>query len=107
MNSTDIISAIVSGDADDNLDGIAGALRDRQAAKARAVFHTVKAGDKVRLHNLRPKYMEGCTAIVVEHNRTRVVVTLDEETLARNFQAAARYGRQRVTVTPQMIEVLP
>lgn len=106
MNSTDIITAILSGDADDNLDGIISAARDRRGIKARAVFHTVKPGDKVRLQNLRPKYMEGCTAIVVSHNRTRVVVTLDEETLARNFQAAARYGSRPVNVTPEMIEVL-
>lgn len=101
MNSASIIQAVLAGDVDDDLDGISGAINDRRrslrATQSRLVFHTLKPGDKVRLVNLRPKYLVGEIATVVRKNQTRVVVTLDNPTLSGRF-------RGEVTAAANMLE---
>lgn len=105
MNSTEIINAIINGDADDNLEGIVAATRERGQAKGRAVFHTVKVGDQARLKNLRPKYLIGAPVTVIGKKSTRIEVEIDPEWLLHNPQAQ-RFGRGPITATPQMLDVV-
>lgn len=77
MNASDIITAIVHGDGDDNLDGIEEALRDRRATAAKAALYSLKSGDKVRIRgHVRPKYLVGQECEVVRRNKSRLVVRL-------------------------------
>lgn len=99
MNSTEIIQAVLRGDADDNLDGIADATRERRKTVAHASFFTYKPGDRVRLVNLRPKYLVGLEATVVRRNKSRIVVTLD------NPPPGGRFSGE-VTASPNMIEAI-
>lgn len=100
MTSTNIIVAIISGQADDNLNGIASAVVERKKALGAVTLHTIKPGHKVRLTGLRPRYMEGALATVVERRRTRVLVNLDPEWVRTHPNS--RY-RGQVSVTPTMI----
>lgn len=76
--STDIISQIIGGDADDNLEGILAAVKERRDALARVTYHSLKVGDAVTITGAQ-KYLEGCPATVVEKNRTKVVVAIAED----------------------------
>lgn len=97
MTASDIIRDIMKGDADDNLDGVLAAIRDRRQLAGRAAFHTLRAGDKVRLQNLRPKYLIGMTATVIRKNNTRIVVTLDEAPPGARFHG-------EINALPSMLE---
>jgi hypothetical protein len=96
-----IIPGIMTGQYDDELEGIIGAINHRRKmlreASAAGVFHTLKPGDKVRLVNLRPKYLVGQTATVVRKNQTRVVVTIDNPPIGGRFQG-------EVTAAAHMLE---
>jgi hypothetical protein len=75
--STDIIGNIIGGDADDNLDGILAAVKERRNALARVTYHSLKVGDKVTISGAQ-KYLEGAPATVVDKNRTKLIIALDE-----------------------------
>jgi hypothetical protein len=79
-----MIAEILSGEHDSELEGILEAVHQRRklmrgATKAVA-FATLQIGDKVRLKGLRPKYVNGSTAEVVDKKRTKLVVVLDKPT---------------------------
>lgn len=102
-NSHDIITAIVRGELDDNLDGIYRAIEERRRIASRVNFHSLKAGDAVRLVNLRPLYLVGAPATVVEHHQTRISIRIDEEWLAQHPQARSRWSGV-VKASPDMLE---
>ncbi len=105
MNATEVITSIIKGEADENLDGVAAAVRDRQKAMASITLHTIAPGTRVRLGNLRPKYMVGATGTVLYRKQTRIQVKLDEDWVERFPQS--RFGGGEVAVTAGMITVLP
>lgn len=101
-----LVSEILSGDWDENLDRFADVVKERKDAQSRTLFFSLKPGDRVRLKNLRPKYLVGTTAIVRGHNRTRITVDFDPP-----FQPGDQgYDRMRsgknVSVTPDMVELI-
>ena len=99
----EIVNAIIRGEYDEYLNSIKNAIKGRQEMVSRAKFFTIKMGDRVRLVNLRPKYMVGATGTVLHHNNTRITVRLDQEWLARNPRS--RWSNE-VKVTPNMVEIL-
>lgn len=102
LTTVDIVDAILSGAADDDLDALTSAIKDRKEHRARVAFHVVKPGTKARLKNLSPKYMVGAPCEVVSKNQTRIVIKVDETWLASNPQASRYSGR--VTVRPDMLD---
>jgi hypothetical protein len=103
VESIDIIKAVLGGDADDNLDGVMDAVRDRQKLAGRAQFHELHSGDRVRLVNVRPRYLVGAPATIIEKKQTRISIKIDEEWLDRNPQAKARWSGS-VTAPANMLE---
>lgn len=101
-----VIRAIISGECDEHLDGVIGAVNDRRKIKARATFHTVKKGDRATLKNLRPKYMIGVPVIVESKAQTRINVKIDPEFLAANPGGVGRFsGYGTITCTPDMLDL--
>jgi len=82
---------IIAGQHDEELDQIREALQIRRKLKSQEAtaiaMATLKAGDKVILKNLSPKYINGLTAKVVEKRRSKIAVLIDEG------QHTGRFGR--------------
>lgn len=104
LTTSDILSAINSGAVDADLNSLIEAASRRlvslgAATKAQAqasAFATIQVGDKVRLTDqVRPIRLQGREAEVVQINRTRFVIILDEPD--------ARFSG-RVTVPADLIE---
>jgi hypothetical protein len=81
MNSTEIISAIISGTADENLDGVVEAARDRAKALGAALKYTLRPGDKVKCtsRTIKPVRLRDASGTVKLVNRTTVTVDFTEE----------------------------
>jgi len=96
-NIQDVIRAIEDAAyTDEELYRIGRALAYRKDVKRQTQRSTIKVGDAVRLTDqVRPIYMQGRTAKVVQVNRTRFVIVLD-------VPAGRFHGR--VTVPMTLIE---
>lgn len=71
-----MISNIKSGEYDDQLDMILAAVKARKNALKPQIWE-FQVGDKVKIINANPKYLNGATAIIKKVNRTKVVIDLD------------------------------
>jgi hypothetical protein len=92
ITSTDVISGIVFGMFDDDLDKIKTAIRTREGAKREFLEFVV--GDKVVFNaRTRPVYLQGATATVTSIRRTKVTVAPDED------HGRFRAGRPIITST--------
>ena len=73
---------IISGMMDSELDAISKAIDTRKKllreTKIALTMSDLKIGDKVKLRDLRPKYINGIVAEVVKLNRTTVAVRMPE-----------------------------
>ena len=78
-NVEEVIAAIVRGNYDADLDTLADTIRDRQKRAAANLVYTLKAGDRVSLHSIRPKALDGATGTVKEVKRTRIGVVIDKD----------------------------
>jgi hypothetical protein len=76
MNIEEINYTILSGEADEFLDGIVKAVKIRKDALKPQIWE-FKIGDKVKIINANPKYLNGSTATITKVNRTKVVIDLD------------------------------
>jgi len=90
----EIASGILDGEYDNVLDSLQSAINERRkdvrARHARLNGLTLKAGDRVTLHGLSPKFLNDEVVEVVTVNKTRVAVkSIDGVT---GFRAAARIG---------------
>lgn len=101
---SEIIDAILAGNADENLGAISGAIKDRKEAKARRLFHTVTVGTRARLQNLRPQYLIGVPVIVTKKNQTRIECKIDPDYLAKHG-GAGRFDARPFTVKPDMLDL--
>lgn len=89
----DIVEAIDSGHFDEKLDLLSEAIHQRRVQlrvyAAHRAFVSLSAGDKVQLMDIRPKYLSGATATVLEMVAgDKIRVRLDR-----------RYGRYSGDVT--------
>ena len=85
------------GEYDEYLDNIVEAVNNRKRDMAPKIWE-FRVGDKVRLVNAHPKYLNGHTAEIIKVNRSKVVIRLDES-------ASSRFSKFTPITTPlTMIE---
>lgn len=103
-----ILGAIDTGKLDRYLDELSRAIRARREVirhrEAMVNVETLKKGDRVRLVNLRPKYLTQYDAIIVKpalarNNEPGFVIDLDTD-LVR----VGRYSTKGVTVPASCVE---
>jgi len=79
-----IIHDLLSGELDSKLDDIQEAIKERRklirATKAASSMLSLKVGDRVSLHGLSPKKINGMEGKIVSKGRTRVGVLMDSDT---------------------------
>ena len=71
-----MINNIKSGEYDGQLDMILAAVKARKNALKPQIWE-FQVGDKVKIINANPKYLNGSTAVIKKVNRTKVVIDLD------------------------------
>lgn len=94
MPAANLITAVLSGDADDNLEGLIAAVRERISVQGRVKFHSFKVGERVRLVG-GPKYIQGALGTVTAKKQTNFVIDLDEP--------RGKFHRN-VTCPPELLE---
>jgi hypothetical protein len=72
----DFVVPLYRGDFDSGLDGMIQTIMDYKKSKAPKIWE-FQVGDRVRLVNCNPKYLNGQMATVKKINRTKVVIDLD------------------------------
>lgn len=96
------LSDIITGKCDGQLDQIIRSVNARRemlkTAEIAMNMTEIKAGDTVRLKGLKPRYMNGQLATVVEKNRTRLVIRLNNNN--------GRFGSAPVTVPANCVEIV-
>lgn len=92
MTYSEIRQAVMTGAIDDNLSQLAADVRARETAVAAKSARILKPGDIIAVSNLRPAYINGQQATIVQVNRTRAVVRFNDPIRAR------RFADQEVTV---------
>lgn len=85
MNYLDIRQAVLTGALDDNLTQLAADVRSREQALVGRRARSLKPGDVVTVDGLRPAYINGQQATIVQVNRTRAVVTFNDPANAGRF----------------------
>ena len=76
FNYRNIVNPILNGEVDETLDQIIQAVKMRKD-KLKPNIWEFQVGDRVRLVNTNPKYLNGSMATVKKVNRTKVVIDLD------------------------------
>ena len=76
-DARNVADGIVSGYYDENLDYLISALQNRKKAINNAKIYILQVGDRVKMINTNPKYLNGQMATVKKINRTKVVIDLD------------------------------
>jgi hypothetical protein len=73
-----VILPIMQGEYDDYLDNFVQACQNRKKDMAPKIYE-FQVGDRVRMINTNPRYLNGATATVKKINRTKIVIDLDEK----------------------------
>ena len=66
------------GEYDEYLDNIIAAVHNRKKDMAPKIWE-YQVGDRVRMKNCNPKYLNGAQGTVKKINRTKIVIDLDEK----------------------------
>ena len=105
MNSSEIIRAIMAGDADDGLNDIIDAAITRRRQAARVAAAKMDVGTRVRLVNVKPKYLGGIEGEITRpmNSEGQVMVRLDHAPVSPR---SSRRFKQEMWVSPQIIEVV-
>ena len=72
----DFVVPVLSGEMDEFLDGMIQTIQSRKKELKPKIWE-FQVGDKVRLVNTNPKYLNGAMATVKKVNRTKIVIDLD------------------------------
>lgn len=87
-----LINDIITGVHDHNLDNVMDAVTERRKILSRVSFIELKIGDRVRFNDkVRPQYMRGITARVVDKKTSKVVVELE------NTEHIGRFSKRITT----------
>jgi hypothetical protein len=73
-----VILPIMQGEYDDYLDNFVQACQNRKKDMAPKIYE-FQVGDRVKMINTNPKYLNGAMATVRKINRTKIVIDLDEK----------------------------
>ena len=76
FNYRNIVNPILNGEVDETLDQIIQAVKMRKDQLKPSIWE-FQVGDRVRLVNTNPKYLNGAMATVKKVNRTKIVIDLD------------------------------
>lgn len=74
----DFVVPVLTGQMDEFLDGMIHTIQMRKKDMAPKVWE-FQVGDRVRMVNTNPKYLNGAMATVKKINRTKIVIDLDEK----------------------------
>lgn len=74
----DFVVPVLSGQMDEFLDGMIHTIQMRKKDMSPKVWE-FRVGDRVRMVNTNPKYLNGAMATVKKINRTKIVIDLDEK----------------------------
>lgn len=78
MEADKIITDIMSGHLDNDLDAIRSAMIERNRIKGFIQQVSLRIGDRVRMNDhCRPRYLIGTIGTIVNKKRTKVVVKFD------------------------------
>lgn len=95
-----LIAEILGGSHDNSLRDIISAARQRtklvEASNTAVKMFDLKVGDKVRLKDLSPKYMNGVECVITGKKRTKFEVKLD--------QPVGRFSGTGLTVPASCVE---
>ena len=72
----DFVIPVLSGEMDEYLNKMIQTIQLRKKEKAPKVWE-FQIGDRVRMVNTNPKYLNGAMATVKKVNRTKIVIDLD------------------------------
>lgn len=75
----DFVVPVLTGDFDEYLDGMIQTIQMRKK-DLRPKIWEFQIGDRVKIVNANPKYLNGSTATIKKVNRTKVVIDLDTPT---------------------------
>lgn len=73
----DFVVPVLSGQMDEYLDGMIQTIQSRKKEKAPKAWE-FQVGDRVKVVNCNPKYINGSMATVRKINRSKIVIDLDE-----------------------------
>ena len=74
----DFVVPVLSGQMDEFLDGMMNVIQLRKKDMAPKIYE-FQVGDRVKMVNTNPKYLNGAMATVKKINRTKIVIDLDEK----------------------------
>ena len=75
-----LVDAILDGVADDNIDSLTAAIKQRREVANGRKLLFINPGDKVVFNrSARPKYLQGIEAKVTKVNKTTVTVDIPED----------------------------
>lgn len=72
------IIPLFHGEYDEYLDGMIDTIQRYKREKAPKIYE-FQVGDRVKMINANPKYLNGAMATVKKINRTKIVIDLDEK----------------------------
>lgn len=85
----ELIDGILNGVADDDLDKLNLAIKQRRELRNSKKILFISPGDKVRFNlQANPKYLQGHTAIVKKVNNTTVSVDLPDDYSLRKYRGS-------------------
>ena len=73
----DFAVPVLSGQMDEYLDGMLNTIQLRKKDMAPKVWE-FQIGDRIKMVNTNPKYLNGAMGTVKKINRTKIVIDLDE-----------------------------
>lgn len=85
MDYTHVRQAVQHGELDTHLSQLAADVRARQEAVALKAGRALRPGAVVTVRGLKPAYINGQAATIVQVNRTRAVVTFNDPANAGRF----------------------
>jgi len=98
ISHMDLLMAISSLTDENQLNQISAAVKNRKDSLSQIRLTTIKVGDTVKFANIRPTYLAGLTAKVVDVKRKTVVVSMPQ-----NPQYGRFAGLPRVRVPISLI----
>lgn len=87
----DLARRIETADAtEDDCSYLLGLLVEKKGLIARRASAHLKIGDRVRLKNIKPKYLDGAPGTITARNGTKFMVQIDPHYNTRRYSHACR-----------------
>lgn len=100
FDSPTVVQLIKTGTADDDLNAVIEAVNWRKKVVASRLFDELQEGDRVRIGNIKPRYLVGALATVKEKRVTKITIVFDEDINDPYHKWAGR----SCIVSPSMLE---